>query len=182
MHKGDTSGSQQPEQSRVSAQPRSLLRMCDGDLRVLPKSSLDVSWQESRTLSRLHCRNGGHQLRISPDGSVDGGRQDNDPYDVLRLKAVSAGVVVVMGENTGRYLAMNTNGSLYGSVTINDECYFHETYEENHYNTYCSKKYRWYVGLKRNGKPKPGPKALWGQKAILFLPLSADARHDVNVP
>ncbi|XP_061817592.1 fibroblast growth factor 1-like [Nerophis lumbriciformis] len=156
--------------------------MCDGDLRVLPKSSLDVSWQENRTLSRLHCRNGGHQLRISPDGSVDGGRQDNDPYDVLRLKAVSAGVVVVMGENTGRYLAMNTNGSLYGSVTINDECYFHEKYEENHYNTYCSKKYSWYVGLKRNGKPKPGPKALWGQKAILFLPLSADARHDVNVP
>lgn len=38
--------------------------------------------------------------------------------DVLRLKAVSIGVVVIKGEATGRYLAMNKNGRLYGSVSI----------------------------------------------------------------
>lgn len=36
--------------------------------------------------------------------------------DVLRLKAVSAGVVVIQGDVTGRYLAMDQNGHLYGSV------------------------------------------------------------------
>lgn len=38
--------------------------------------------------------------------------------DILRLKAVSAGVVVVKGERTGRYLAMNKNGRLYGAVSV----------------------------------------------------------------
>jgi len=36
--------------------------------------------------------------------------------DVLRMKAVSVGVVVIKGEMTGSYLAMNKNGRLYGSV------------------------------------------------------------------
>nr|XP_057942786.1 putative fibroblast growth factor 1 [Doryrhamphus excisus]XP_057942787.1 putative fibroblast growth factor 1 [Doryrhamphus excisus]XP_057942788.1 putative fibroblast growth factor 1 [Doryrhamphus excisus]XP_057942789.1 putative fibroblast growth factor 1 [Doryrhamphus excisus]XP_057942790.1 putative fibroblast growth factor 1 [Doryrhamphus excisus] len=172
--------SQPQEHHCVSTEPRSLERMSDKDVIALPKPSLDMSRQGTRTLTRLYCRSGGHQLRILPDGSVNGGRQDNDPYDILRLKAVSAGVVVVTGENTGRYLAMNTKGSLYGSLTLNDECYFHEKYEENNYNTYCSKKYNWYVALKRNGKPKLGPNTDQGQKAILFLPLSADASNDVN--
>lgn len=39
--------------------------------------------------------------------------------DILRLKAVSVGVVVIKGETTGRYLAMNKNGRLYGSVSFN---------------------------------------------------------------
>lgn len=38
--------------------------------------------------------------------------------DILRLKAVSAGVVVIQGEVTGRYLAMNKHGHLYGSVSV----------------------------------------------------------------
>lgn len=38
--------------------------------------------------------------------------------DILRLKAVSTGVVVIKGEMTGRYLAMNKNGRLYGSVSF----------------------------------------------------------------
>lgn len=37
--------------------------------------------------------------------------------DILRLKAVSAGVVVIKGEATGRYLAMNRNGRLCGVVS-----------------------------------------------------------------
>lgn len=53
---------------------------------------------------------------------------------------------------------------------LNDECYFREKYEENHYNTYCSQKHNWYVGLKRNGQPKSGPNTHRGQKAIFFLP------------
>uniref|UniRef100_A0A8D2ZTM9 Fibroblast growth factor n=1 Tax=Scophthalmus maximus TaxID=52904 RepID=A0A8D2ZTM9_SCOMX len=138
--------------------------MSEGDVTVLPlaPASLDLSRQEPRTLTRLYCQGGGHHLRISP------GRNH-----VLRLKAVSVGVVVIKGEMTGRFLAMTKNGNLYGSQTLNDECYFVEKYEENHYNTYCSQKYNWYVGLKRNGRPKAGPDAHWGQKAVFFLPRPA---------
>lgn len=55
-------------------------------------------------------------------------------------------------------------------LSPNDECYFLEKYEENHYNTYRSQKYGWYVALKRNGQPKAGPNTSRGQKAIFFLP------------
>lgn len=156
----------------AASKPLSLCRMSEGDVTVLPfgPSSLDVSRQDQRTLTRLYCQNGGYHLRILPDGAVSGGRQENDPYDILRLKAVSVGVVVIKGERTGRYLAMNKDGRLYGSQVLNDECYFVEKYEENHYNTYCSQKYNWYVGLKRSGQPKPGPNTHQGQKAIFFLP------------
>ncbi|KAG7220067.1 hypothetical protein INR49_008961 [Caranx melampygus] len=149
--------------------------MSEGHVTLLPfgPAALDLSRPEHRTLTRLYSRSGGHHLRILPDGTVSGGRQENDPYDVLRLKAVSVGVVVIKGEMTGRYLAMNKSGLLYGSQALNDECYFLETYEENHYNTYRSQKYSWYVALKRNGQPKAGPDTHQGQKAVFFLPRPA---------
>lgn len=83
------------------------------------------------------------------------------------------GVVVIFGEEAERYLAMNSEGRLYSSPTVNEECYFLEKLEENHYNTYQSREYKemnWYVGLKKNGKPKTGPRTHIGQKAIFFLP------------
>lgn len=159
----------------ASSKPQTLCRMSEGDVSVLPfgPASLDLTRQEQRILTRLYCQNGGYHLRILPDGTVNGSRQENDPYDILRLKAVSVGVVLIKGEMTGRYLAMNKKGRLYGSQALNDECYFLEKYEENHYNTYCSQKYNWYVGLKRNGQPKAGPDTHQGQKAIFFLPRPA---------
>ncbi|XP_030293110.1 fibroblast growth factor 2 isoform X3 [Sparus aurata] len=101
----------------ASSKPQTLCRMSEGDVTVLPfgPASLDLTRQEPRALTRLYSRNGGYHLRISADGTVSGGRQENDPYDVLRLKAVSVGVVVIKGERSGRYLAMNSSGRLYGS-------------------------------------------------------------------
>ncbi|KAM9729174.1 fibroblast growth factor 1-like isoform 2-T2 [Menidia menidia] len=156
----------------ASSTPRSQRGMSEGEVTVLPfgSASLDLSKQEQRALTRLYSQNGGYHLRILPDGTVNGGRQENDPHDLLRIKAVSVGVVAIKGEMTGRFLAMNKSGRLYGSQALNDECYFLENYEENNYNTYRSQKYGWYVALKRNGQPKVGKDTHQGQKAIFFLP------------
>ena len=37
---------------------------------------------------------------------------------VLRIKAVSPGVVVIEGIEAGRFLSMSEDGTLYGSVSI----------------------------------------------------------------
>lgn len=92
----------------------------------------------------------------------------------LQLSAESVGEVYIKSTETGQYLAMDTSGLLYGSQTPSEECLFLERLEENHYNTYTSKKHaekNWFVGLKKNGSCKRGPRTHYGQKAILFLPL-----------
>uniref|UniRef100_A0A0D9RIX8 Multifunctional fusion protein n=1 Tax=Chlorocebus sabaeus TaxID=60711 RepID=A0A0D9RIX8_CHLSB len=122
----------------------------------------------------LYCSNGGHFLRILPDGTVDGTRDRSDQHIQLQLSAESVGEVYIKSTETGQYLAMDTDGLLYGSQTPNEECLFVERLEENHYNTYISKKHaekNWFVGLKKNGSCKRGPRTHYGQKAILFLPL-----------
>lgn len=147
--------------------------MSEGEVTVLPfapAASQNRPAHQQKALTRLYCKNGGYHLKISAEGGVSGSRLDNDPYDILRLKAVSVGVVVIKGEHSEQYLTMDSDGHLYGTHTLTDECHFVETYEENHYNTYRSQKFGWYVGLKKNGQPKPGRDTHLGQKAVLFLP------------
>ncbi|XP_034037154.1 putative fibroblast growth factor 1 [Thalassophryne amazonica] len=130
-----------------------------------------------RRLTRLYCMNGGYHLQILPDGTVQGQRDDTDVHTILMLKAVDRGVVVIQGSAAELYLAMSSEGRLYGSPAVTDECYFMETLEENHYNTYQPQKYKdsnWYVALKKNGNPKLGPRTHIGQKAVFFLPRRSD--------
>ncbi|XP_023608546.1 fibroblast growth factor 2 [Myotis lucifugus] len=92
----------------------------------------------------------------------------------LQLQAEERGVVSIKGVCANRYLAMKEDGRLQASKCVTDECFFFERLESNNYNTYRSRKYSsWYVALKRNGQYKLGPKTGPGQKAILFLPMSA---------
>ncbi|XP_035524844.1 putative fibroblast growth factor 1 [Morone saxatilis] len=148
--------------------------MADEEVFVSGEQTVDRGLlRDYRRLTRLYCMNGGYHLQILPDGTVQGQRDDRDVHTVLKLKAVDRGVVVIQGTEAGRYLAMSDEGRLHSSQTVTDECYFLEKLEENHYNTYVSQKYHernWYVALKKNGKPKPGPRTHIGQKAIFFLP------------
>ncbi|XP_029703099.1 fibroblast growth factor 2 isoform X2 [Takifugu rubripes] len=92
----------------------------------------------------------------------------------LQLQATSVGEVVIKGVCANRYLAMNRDGRLFGMKRATDECHFLERLESNNYNTYRSRKYpNMFVGLTRTGNYKSGTKTGPGQKAILFLPMSA---------
>ncbi|XP_029515802.1 fibroblast growth factor 2-like isoform X2 [Oncorhynchus nerka] len=67
---------------------------------------------------RLYCKNGGYFLRINSNGSVDGIREKNDPHIKLQLQATSVGEVVIKGVSANRYLAMNGDGRLFGTVAM----------------------------------------------------------------
>ncbi|XP_027864739.1 putative fibroblast growth factor 1 [Xiphophorus couchianus] len=137
--------------------------------------------RDYRRSTRLYCMNGGYHLQILADGTVRGERDERDDHTVLKLKAVGRGVVVIRGTAAERYLAMSAEGRLYGSSTVTEECYFVENLEENYYNTYKSQKYQdssWYVGLKKNGRTKLGPRTHIGQKAIFFIPRQLEDSWD----
>uniref|UniRef100_A0A3Q2YN61 Fibroblast growth factor n=1 Tax=Hippocampus comes TaxID=109280 RepID=A0A3Q2YN61_HIPCM len=144
----------------------------------LPSFRFTFAFSEHKSLMtsiQLYCRNGRQHLQILPDGTVQGQNDDTDVHTFLQLTAVAPSVVVIKGQKTGKYLAMNGEGSLYTSVSpvANDDCHFLERQMESKYNTYQSQKYRgksWYVALKKNGKPELGPNTNIGRKAILFLP------------
>ncbi|XP_030622449.1 putative fibroblast growth factor 1 [Chanos chanos] len=152
--------------------------MTEGKITVLSQAheTFGFNVPDYKRLIRLYCMNGGYHLQILPDGAV-GGTRDENIYSVLRMKAVSPGVVLIEGIETGLYLSMNKDGELWGTSSPSDECYFLEKIEENHYNTYQSQKYNenWYVGIKKNGRPKHGPRTHVGQKAIFFLPRQVES-------
>ncbi|CAM5132840.1 unnamed protein product [Eretmochelys imbricata] len=64
----------------------------------------------------LYCSNGGHFLRILPDGKVDGTRDRSDQHIQLQLSAESVGEVYIKSTESGQFLAMDSNGLLYGSA------------------------------------------------------------------
>ncbi|XP_019966709.2 putative fibroblast growth factor 1 [Paralichthys olivaceus] len=153
--------------------------MADGEMFALEENqAVEAGPRDHRRLTRLYCMNGGHHLQILPDGTVQGRREDGDAHTVLKIKSVDRGVVVIQGTEAERYLAMSDEGRLYSSPTVSDESYFLEKLEENHYNTYRPQKQQernWYVALKKNGKPKLGPRTHIGQKAVFFLPRQLDS-------
>ncbi|KAG8439207.1 hypothetical protein GDO86_005433 [Hymenochirus boettgeri] len=150
--------------------------MAEGDITSFSAltESFDLPLLNYKKPKLLYCSNGGYFLRILPNGAVDGTRDREDLNIKLKLNSESQGQVLISSTETGYHLAMDSTGQVYGTPTPNEECLFVESLEENHYNTYRSKKYEessWFVGIKKNGKSKNGSRTHFGQKAILFLPL-----------
>uniref|UniRef100_A0A671NBV8 Fibroblast growth factor 2 n=1 Tax=Sinocyclocheilus anshuiensis TaxID=1608454 RepID=A0A671NBV8_9TELE len=106
---------------------------------------------------------------MHPDSRISRYLQDKNTKEENRLFAVYATVMCV----NVVILSLSLSLSLSQRRTT-DECYFLERLESNNYNTYRSRKYPdWYVALKRTGQYKAGSKTGPGQKAILFLPMTA---------
>ncbi|XP_061607853.1 uncharacterized protein LOC133467234 isoform X3 [Phyllopteryx taeniolatus] len=68
-------------------------------------------------VTRLSSRQG-FQLRLRPDGTVDGTKDDDSAYAVFNLIPVGLRVVAIQGVQTKLYLAMNSEGFLYTSVSV----------------------------------------------------------------
>ncbi|KAL1131253.1 hypothetical protein AAG570_010871 [Ranatra chinensis] len=121
---------------------------------------------------QLYCDTG-HHLAILPNGKVIGIEEDMNKYAVMEFTSAGVGDVRIRAVESNMYLAMDNKGRLYGEENPMEEgTVFKESFFGMH-NIYLSKKYAhlgWYVGIKKSGKPKPGPQTSRGQKATRFVP------------
>ncbi|KAK0095738.1 hypothetical protein PV326_007553 [Microctonus aethiopoides] len=122
-------------------------------------------------LIKFFCRTGYH-LTISTVGRVCGQRNPHDQIGLFHVTPVSFGVVRIQNPETLHYLAFNKKGHLYGELKQNKDNTEWEQWSIGSYEAFRSRKYSlkgWWIGIKKNGRPKSGDKTEWGQKAIQFL-------------
>lgn len=120
---------------------------------------------------KLFCRTGYH-LGVSESGRVRGLSATNEPHALLHIIPVSFGVVRIQNIETSLYLAFNKKGRLYGELNGNKDNTEWEQWNVGSYDAFRSRKYAnygWWIGIKKNGRAKPGPRTSWGQKSIQFL-------------
>ncbi|XP_076623748.1 fibroblast growth factor 1 [Colletes latitarsis] len=125
---------------------------------------------------KLFCRTGYH-LAITDSGRVRGLSGTNEQHALLHIIPVSFGVIRIQSIETSLYLAFNKKGRLYGEPNINKDNTEWEQWNVGSYDAFRSRKYAnhgWWIGIKKNGRAKPGPKTRWGQKAIQFLAIRQD--------
>lgn len=125
---------------------------------------------------KLFCRTGYH-LGVSNSGRVRGFSTTNEPHALLHIIPVAFGVIRIQSIQTSLYLAFNKKGRLYGEPNGNKDITEWEQWNVGSYDAFRSRKYQnsgWWIGIKKNGRAKPGPRTCWGQKSIQFLALRQD--------
>ncbi|KAK3530399.1 hypothetical protein QTP86_024438 [Hemibagrus guttatus] len=68
-------------------------------------------------VTRLYCRQG-YYLQMSPDGCLDGTKDDSTNSSLFNLIPVGLRIVAIQSVKTGLYIAMNAEGHLYTSVPV----------------------------------------------------------------
>ncbi|XP_075748785.1 fibroblast growth factor 9 isoform X2 [Rhipicephalus microplus] len=114
-----------------------------------------------------------------PLGVVQGTQEHFAENAILELLSHDIGQVRIRGVETGLFVCMDAEGRVYAKKNrMDEEGIFYEMYEGG-YNLYLSKLNKdkgWYLGIKKSGVPKPGPRTARGQKAVQFLPRAAKPR------
>ncbi|XP_033326129.1 fibroblast growth factor 1 [Megalopta genalis] len=125
---------------------------------------------------KLFCRTGYH-LAVSNSGRVQGLSGTNEPHALFHIIPVSFGIIRMQSIETDLYVAFNKKGRLYGERNVNKDNTEWEQWNVGSYDAFRSRKYAnhgWWIGIKKNGRAKPGQKTRWGQKAIQFLAIRQD--------
>uniref|UniRef100_A0A914WVD3 Fibroblast growth factor n=1 Tax=Plectus sambesii TaxID=2011161 RepID=A0A914WVD3_9BILA len=158
-------------------------------------SFMDAQYEGPNREGALFCRTGAWMEILDEPAADDyvrrgvmkkhslitGTRQENSPFSVLEFLSVAFGLVSIRGKESQRYLCMDSKGRLYGAAPQNysTECVFMEEMLENYYNLYSScaygqRKRRWYVALKKSGRPRRGKKSRKRRKSSHFLVVHFD--------
>ncbi|XP_072255306.1 fibroblast growth factor 11-like isoform X2 [Pyxicephalus adspersus] len=119
----------------------------------------------------------GYYLQFLPDGTILGTTEELSPYTLFNVIPVGLRVVAIQSSACGQYIAMNSEGCLYGSLHFTAECRFKESVFDSYFVTYSSTLYRqrssgrgWYLGLRKDGRAMEGNRVKRHRPAAHFLP------------
>ncbi|XP_020375985.2 fibroblast growth factor 19-like [Rhincodon typus] len=116
-------------------------------------AQLERDWGQQIRFKHLYMEGNSRHLQINPDGHIDSSNSQNF-YTLLEIKAVEPGHVVIRGVRTGRYLCMDTEGSIFGSMTYReDDCNFKEEQLQTFYNVYHSPRHKMVLSLSLDKRP-----------------------------
>ncbi|XP_005334067.2 fibroblast growth factor 23 [Ictidomys tridecemlineatus] len=122
-------------------------------IRAYPNTSplLASNWGGLTHLYTATARNSYH-LQIHRDGQVDG-TPHQTIYSALLIRSEDAGLVVISGVMSRRFLCMDFRGNIFGSHHFNpDSCRFRHQTLENGYDIYHSPQHHFLVSLGRAKK------------------------------
>lgn len=114
-------------------------------------------------------------LQIAADGTVNGTLECTSEYAKIQMQSMGREIQRIKGIQTGRYVAMNENGTLYSTTSPNSETLFRETLLSNGFSTFASVKYYRtslydsFISIGRNGKARSGVTTNKSQKKVMFL-------------
>ncbi|OCT59640.1 fibroblast growth factor 11 [Xenopus laevis] len=151
----------------------SKVRLCGAQLGAQEK---DSEPQLKGIITRLFSRVGFY-LQLLPDGTIQGSKEEGNPYTLFNVIPVGLRVVAIQSSACGQYVAMNCEGHLYSSPHFTAECQFKESVFENYFVTYSSTLYRqlssgrcWYLGICKDGRAMEGNRVKRHRPAAHFLP------------
>ncbi|RMX41326.1 hypothetical protein pdam_00021653 [Pocillopora damicornis] len=91
-------------------------------------------------------------------------------HATLTMESVKTAEVMLRGNVSGNYIAMNTKGELYSTNSpTHPECVFKEIFGTKCNSYQSTLNPAWYLALTKQGEAKYGPKTKPGQRAVGFI-------------
>ena len=138
------------------------------------RSVLTLKPTNSRSGQLLTCKLQHYNLAILNDGTVHGVKNQSNPYVLLDLQKYDGGFGTIQHPKNKRYIAMNSNGTIYSTTTFSEEVLFNYLTGHYPYIQFSSHKYKnngkdMLIGLRADGQIKKGKKTSLTHKSTKFL-------------
>lgn len=118
------------------------------------EQTMKLSLPKSGRRRRLFCRNGVY-LRVAPDRRVSGTTNPFDSAVIFDIIPAGKNLIKIRNVKSGLYIAIDQNGDIVSKPSVDTECVFEETNNNNFYDIYKRpRKFGppYVLGLRKNGE------------------------------